>query len=390
MKDISVYFRPVSEDLRPIGEEKTTIAHYTRFHSESGGFPDLDGVHIAVLGVEEDRGHPENAGCAAGADAVRPHFYSLRRGIMEPVIADLGNILAGAEKKDTYFALQEVINELLRKQILPVILGGSQDLSYANYLAYENVEPTINVVSIDHSFDLGTAEDSIHAGTWLGKVILHQPNHLFNFSNIGYQSYFVDEDALNLMAKLYFDSHRLGQMQSHMEEAEPVIRHADMLTVDLGCLRMSDSPGHAQPHPNGFYGEELCRIARYAGMSDKLTSIGFYEYNPSKDRRQQSAMLLGQALWYFLEGYYSRKKDYPFRNTADYQKYHVAIKDQNSEIIFYKSLRSDRWWMEVPYPPDKRLKVQRHCLVPCSYSDYQTALGEEVPDRWWQTFQKLG
>ena len=125
-------------------------------------------------------------------------------------------------------------------------------------------------------------------------------------------------------------------------------------------------------------------------MSDKLSSIGFFEYNPGLDKRGQTAMLLGQAIWYLVEGYYSRKKDYPFKNAADYQKYHVSIKDQKSEIIFYKSLRSDRWWMEVPYPPDKRLRVERHCLVPCSYSDYEMALTEEVPDRWWQTFQKLG
>lgn len=390
MKDISVYFHPLSSDHRPDDSEKVTLAHYTRFHSEQGGFPDLDGVQIAIIGVKEDRGHPENLGCAEGPDPIRERFYPLRRGTMQPSIADLGNIQPGADRKDTYFALQEVIHELLKKQILPVILGGSQDLSYANYLAYANIEPTINVVAVDHRFDLGIADDKMHANTWLGKIILHQPNHLFNFSNVGYQSYFIDESAADLMTKLYFDSHRLGQMQSSMEEVEPIVRHADMLSFDIGAVRMSDAPGHAQPNPNGFYGEELCRIVRYAGMSDKLTSIGFYEYNPGKDKRGQTAMLIGQALWYLLEGYYSRKKDYPFRNTADYQKYHVSVKGDNSEIIFYKSLRSDRWWMEVPYPPDKRLRVQRHCLVPCSYSDYQTALNEEVPDRWWQTFQKLG
>ncbi|MFN8133913.1 MAG: hypothetical protein U0Z17_01300 [Bacteroidales bacterium] len=34
-------------------------------------------------------------------------------------------------------------------------------------------------------------------------------------------------------------------------------------------------PGNANAIPNGFYGEEACQLMRYAGMSDKISSIGF-------------------------------------------------------------------------------------------------------------------
>jgi formiminoglutamase len=390
MKDISVFFQPSPVLPGPKVEgTPDLLGSGLRIHDNSG-FPDLEGIQIAIFGILEERGSVENAGCSGGPDEIRKEIYRLARPEGFPAIADLGNILPGEKISDSLFALSEVVSELLRKSIIPVVIGGSQDLTYGSYLAYQNIEPTINMVSVDRTFDLGSIEESLNANTWVGKMIMHQPNHLFNFSNVGYQTHYVDQKSIDLMSRLFFDSHRLGQIRADMEEVEPVVRNADVVSIDLGCIRMSDFPAHADPAPNGFFGEEICRIARYAGMSDKLSTFGIYELNPRFDVRGQSAKLAAQIIWYFLDGVKGRKRDFPFKNTDDYQKYHVGISYQVSDIIFYKSLRSDRWWMEVPYPPDKRLKVQRHCLVPCSYSDYQQALTDELPDRWWQTFQKLG
>ena len=83
------------------------------------------------------------------------------------------------------------------------------------------------------------------------------------------------------------------------------------------------------------------------------------------------------------------KHDFPMIDKDDYIKYRVFIQDHKYEIVFYKSKKSDRWWMEVPCPTNVRTKYERHYLIPCSYSDYQTALREEMPDRWWQVYQKL-
>ena len=107
------------------------------------------------------------------------------------------------------------------------------------------------------------------------------------------------------------------------------------------------------------------------------------------DNRNQTSHLVAQMIWYFIDGFYSRKKDFPIGDKTDYTKYRVILQEQKHELVFYKSNKSERWWMEVPYPPNKRIKYERHHLVPCSYSDYQTACNEDMPDRWWQTFQKL-
>ncbi|CAN5310285.1 formimidoylglutamase [soil metagenome] len=355
-----------------------------------GDFPSLENVSLAIIGVEEDRKALNNEGCGLAADYVRENFYKLFQGNYSAKIVDLGNIKKGSSIDDSYFAVTDVLTQLLKKNIIPIIIGGSQDLTYCNYLAYQKMEQTINVVAVDSSFDIGEGDKTLDSQSYLSKIILHKPNILFNFSNIGYQSYFVDQNSVELMNKLFFDAHRLGKVRKKMEDVEPIVRNADLLSFDVSAIRQSDAPGNGNASPNGFYGEEACQITRYAGMSDKLSSIGFYEINPAFDTNKQTAHLVAQMIWYFIDGFYNRKQDYPIVDKSEYTKYRVSIKDHEHEVVFYKSNKSDRWWMDVPYPINHQIKFERHHMVPCSYSDYETACTDELPDSWWQTYQKLG
>lgn len=357
---------------------------------QDDNFPNLENVQLAIIGIEEDRRSLNNEGCGLAADYVRENLYKLFQGNYATKIVDLGNIKKGNTIDDTYFAVTDVLSQLLKKNIVPIILGGGQDITYCNYLAYQKTEQTINIVAIDSCFDIGDGDKELNSQSYLSKIILHKPNILFNFSNVGYQTYFVDQNSIDLMDKLYFDAHRLGQVRKNLEDVEPIVRNADVLSFDISAIRQSDAPGNGNASPNGFYGEEACQIARYAGLSDKLSSIGFYEINPAFDTNKQTAHLAAQMIWYFIDGYYNRKQDYPIVDKSEYTKYRVSIKDHDHEIVFYKSNKSDRWWMDVPYPVNHQIKYERHHMVPCSYNDYETACRDEMPDRWWQTYQKLG
>ncbi|HNW96868.1 MAG TPA: formimidoylglutamase [Bacteroidales bacterium] len=389
--DISIYFEPVSindysnsNDFRP-----GRIGDIINAFKNENNFPSLENIDIAIIGVNEDRLSTNNEGTSLAPDQVRKYLYRLYQNNFKTRIVDLGNIRRGHNIEDTYFAVKNVLSELMKAHIIPVVIGGSQDITYANYLAYESLGQIINIVSVDSSFDLGNAEQDMSSKSYLSKIIMHQPNFLFNYTNIGYQTYFVDQDAIDLMGKLYFDVYRLGHVRANIEEVEPYVRNADMVSFDISSIRQSDAPGNANASPNGFYGEEACQITRYAGLSDKLSSIGFYEMNPTFDNSGQTAHLVAQMIWYFIDGFYFRKHDFPLKEKEQYLKYRVSINNHKYEIIFYKSKKSDRWWMEVPCPTFLKSKYERHYLVPCSYKDYQTALKEEMPDRWWQVYQKL-
>jgi formiminoglutamase len=346
-------------------------------------------AHIVIIGVPEDRNAVNNLGSSKAPDFIREQFYQLMNKTPQIKIADLGNMIQGGKPYDTYIALSLVISELLIKKQFPIILGGSNDLVFANYLAYEKNEQIINITSIDSSFDIGEPESSLNSHSYVNQIVMRQPNYLFNYTNMGYQSYFVDNDMTILMNKLFFDFYRVGMLRQNLEETEPLLRNADLLNIDISSVRFSDAPANENASPNGFYGEEICQICRYAGMSDKLSSAGFYEINPLLDNNHQTAKLTAQMIWFLIEGFSLRKNDNPRTSADDFYKYHVFNKKLDTEILFHKSKKTGRWWMEVPFPIDKSEKHLRHYLIACSYKDYQTAINDELPDRWWQTYQKI-
>lgn len=386
--DFSDYLAPVNLNQGDLNFNYHS-SHFINFIDLYDGNQELSDYNIAVIGVEDESAVYNNNGCGMAPNHVRKYLYRLVKNNGESKIIDLGNLKSGATINDTYFALGIILEEIIKNNIIPIIIGGGQDLTYANFLAYKNLEQTVNLVSVDSKLNVGESEEDLNSNNFLTKILLHQPNYLFNYSNIGYQSYFVDKSEIDLMSKLYFDVYRLGQVQKNIEEVEPIVRNADILSFDVSAIRQSEAPANNNASPNGYYGEQACQIARYAGLSDKLTSIGFYEINPELDVNGQTAHLGAQMIWYFIDGVNHRKKDFPIGSRKTYTKYRVNIQNGENEVVFYKSDKSERWWMDVPYPSHEKIKYERHLLVPCSYNDYQTACNNEMPDRWWQTFQKL-
>ncbi len=366
----------------------SALFHDVAFYRGEEDF-DWNGVKLAFFNVLEDRNSNYNKGCCEAGDTLRDKLYYLTKWDLPSGWADLGVVEPGETVEDTYFAVRSICEGLIKKQIVPVIVGGSQDITYANYLAYEKLEQTINLVTIDARLDFATSHDDQSSQGYLNKIVLHRPNYLFNYSNLGHQRYLTDPDLLTLVEKMYFDATRLGEVQGNLKGIEPVIRNADIISIDLSSIRQSEFPGVGTASPNGFFGNEMAQMARYAGMSDKLTSIGFYEFNPSLDRDGQSANMLAQIIWCFVEGFLQRKGDFPKADYSEYIQYSVLLDESGDTLVFYKSPMSGRWWMDVPYPAGSTEKYERHHLVPCTYEDYELALEQEMPDRWWRTFQKL-
>ena len=353
-------------------------------HSKKNGLPDIENAHIAIIGVKDGRRSVDNFGTGDNFSVIRQYLYQLFPGNWFSKIIDLGDIPQGNEEDDTYFAIQEIIVYLIKKNIIPIIIGGGQDLTYANFRAYDKLEQTVNLTVVDTKFDLGSIEDEISSESYLSKIVMEKPNNLFNFNNIGYQTFFNSQEEIDLLDKLHFDCYRLGEIANDAKLVEPIMRDTDMVSIDIGSVRRAEAPANKNAVPNGFYGEAICAIARYAGISDKVTSFGIYEYNPKLDEKDQTAHLIAQMIWYFIEGYNFRINEYPFTTKKDYKKYIVPIED--TTINFFKSNKSDRWWMEVEH---RHTKVTKRALIPCTYQDYLRAGNQVIPQRWWKTFRKL-
>ena len=274
---------------------------------------------------------------------------------------------------------------LLKKNIIPVIIGGSQDITYANYRAYDNVKPMINIVNVDNSFDLGDSSKPITNMSYVGKIILEKPYNLFNYTALGFQTYFNSQEEIDLMEKLYFEYERLGDISYNIKSVEPAMRDADLVTIDLNSVKSSEVSSNQKFSPNGFDGREICAISRYAGISNMVSSFGIYEYKPSVND-ESTAMLIAQMVWYFIEGVNCRVNDDNFKNPNEFNKYTVLVQDQ--ELIFYKSLKTGRWWVETPHLPGVHTKKNKYTLLACMQSDYDTAVQGNIPHRWYKAYKK--
>jgi len=186
------------------------------------------------------------------------------------------------------------------------------------------------------------------------------------------------------MVNLYFEAYRLGEVSKNINIVEPVMRDAHIVSLDLKSVRASEVSSKQSHSPNGLDGKEICAISRYAGISNKVSSFGIYEYKPSNN--DITAMLIAQIIWYFIEGINCRVKDDDFKDDNSYQKFNVLI--DSEELIFFKSIKTGRWWIEIPFLPEVNNKLKKHTLLPCNHEDYIEASHGKIPERWFKAYKK--
>lgn len=380
--ELTIFFDPVDENTLATNPDEDSWQQSIRIHVEK--MPAWKNSHLAIIGVPEERGTTNNKGTYKAASAIRKVLYQLKKGTKAYRISDLGDLRPGITLQDTYLRLQEVCETLFRHHVIPIILGGSHDLDYAQYMAHESLPMRVSLLNVDALLDMENTSEAMNR-RHIHDILMHEPNYLFTFSHLAYQSYLTSAHDLAVLEKLYFEACRLGQIRENIQEVEPLIREATMMSFDITAIKMSDAPGNKQAHAFGLTGEEACQICWYAGLNEKMASVGFYEYNPDYDLRDQTAEIIATMIWYFTEGFYHRKKETDFSDKT-YTKYVVPLtNDATHDIVFYKNIFNEKWWMEVPYPT----RTGKISIVPCSYADYQAALKGELPQRWINRYAKL-
>ena len=122
---------------------------------------------------------------------------------------------------------------------------------------------------------------------------------LGHFINIGYQTQLNDQQVVNRLKERHAELVRIGEARKSIHLTEPLIRDSDAIIFDMSSVRQSDAPGTISPSPNGFYGEEICLLARYAGISDNLSLFALFDVDPDVDFREQTTGLAAQVVWFF-------------------------------------------------------------------------------------------
>ena len=386
--ELNGYFDPVSLERPDFEylEDNESFSHHISVHTPDQPIRELDKHQVAIVGIPVD----SNAfikGSKDAPDHIRSKLYQLRKINKNLKIYDLGNLKNGGSVNDTYFALRDVVLELKERDMTTIIFGGSQDLGRGVFLALEKHEGLHQVLTIDSMLDFSLKEDVLNSRNYLNHLIGPATEKNFSLTNLGHQACFVTESQIRQLENSYLESIRLGDVRRDIELAEPLVRDSEFISIDLGAVRHADAPGSSTPSPNGFFGNELCQITRYAGLSEQVSILGFFECNPLSDINGQTSHLTAQAAWYFMEGLSHRIRENPVDTPEHIKKFIVTLNAAGHDIIFHKSTLSDRWWMEIPV---KNPASGDNFFVSCSYEDYQQASNQEIPDRWWRFLNRLG
>jgi formiminoglutamase len=387
MVDLNDYFNPVSiegpdfEYLTP----QAGFPHNIRIHTDNSPIKDISKFKIAILGVPEGR-NSQNIGSLKGPDSIRGELYRLAKIPGKSKIIDLGNMKQGVTFNDTIAGLTDVLVELIGENIFPVVIGGSSALIPAIDRAVSRFLTKYILTCVDPRIDYSNEKREPDSFNYLNSIINNHKSSFSHYINIGYQTYLNDQQILNRFLKKRSELIRIGDVRQAIYLTEPLFRDSDVALFDISAVRQSDAPGTIIPSPNGFYGEEICLLSRYAGISDKLKVFGLFDVNPEFDSRNQTTGLAAQIIWFFLEGFSQKQYETPVLNLSNsgrFIKYHVRITDLEDDLIFVKSNLTDRWWIELPSEKDQIL------YVACSHEDYLKANRNEVPDRWVQAVERL-
>lgn len=352
-------------------------------HTASFQIEDLSSYDIAILGIPEDR-NSFNKGAALGPDSIRSELYKLISSVTKTKMIDIGNLKSGNTYSDTYFALKEVVYHLLCNNVIVVLMGGTQELTLPTFQAFEKLQEKINLSVFDSRIDSHKDALKANSDSYLFELLLKK-QQLFKFVHAGHQAYLTDKHSLELINKLFHEAIRLGEVRSDLKITEPFLRDSDLVSIDIGCIRQSDAPGHFRPTPNGFYAEEACQISRYAGLGDQVRTFGIFETNPKLDINRLTSALAAQMIWHFIDGVENRFTEKPNSEDSNFKTFIVGHDDLDHDMVFFKSMVTERWWLEIP-----NSKGDVPVKISCSQDDYQAACNHEVPNIWWKNFQKLG
>lgn len=312
---------------------------------------------IVLLFVSDYRGANGDAE-SQDFTGIRREFYKLSQLDFDIPIIDLGDLVSGKTPQDSHYILQEVLSVCHQKGAIPVIVGGSNDLAFSLFSALNFHQKDINYTQISNVVSLKQDEE-IHESTFLSKILGSKNFSVKNYHHLGYQKHLNEMDSVNLIKEVQFDIIRLAEMMNSTEKTEPYFRKADLVTINCDAIETFAEAFSMNPQVNGLNRREICAYMKEIGLSERLKSVGIFNYNIYSDS-QLNHQLLAQMIWYLIEGI-NIQKSHP--KEKSYETFFVLINDE--QYAFKRDVFNNLWY----FGEDENID---NC-IPCSRSDFDEA-----------------
>lgn len=300
-------------------------------------------------------------GAGGGAEVedfsqIRKELYQLSKLDFEVPIVDLGDLVSGRTPEDSHYILQEVLSLCHQKRAIPVIVGGSNDFAFSLFSALNFVEENINYTQINNLISLQHSE-GLNDKNFLAKILSSKNFSIKNYHHLAYQKHLNETDSVKLIKEVQFDIIRLAEMMNSTERTEPYFRKADLITINCDAIESFADGFSVNPQVNGLNRREICAYMKEVGLSERLKSVGIFNYNIYTDN-QLNHQLLAQMIWYLIEGI-NIQKSHP--KERQYETFYLLIDDE--KYAFKRDTFRDLWY----FGEDEDIE---NC-IPCSRSDFE-------------------
>jgi formiminoglutamase len=298
--DEKVFFRKRDRNDVRLGE----IVPQTKYEESS----------IVIIGCPQDEGVRRNGGregAALAPEAIRREFYRLTPFGIHHRICDLGDV-GGGSLEETHDNLTAVVKKVLEDKKKIIVIGGGNDVSYADGRAMSEVFGAGNWlgVNVDAYFDVHIQPER-SSGTPYRQLLeekLIRNDYLYE---IAYQPQLVSPVyyrylqnlGVNMVSVEQLRSRETADLELRELMRQKFIRHSQSLTAffafDMHAVRQSDAPGTSAPSPIGLRSGEFLNLVQFAAKLVNTKIVEFTEVNPNFDVDNRTTKLVAVAMHRF-------------------------------------------------------------------------------------------
>ena len=268
---------------------------------------------IVIIGCPQDEGVRRNSGRVGAADApteIRRQFYKFTPFGISQRVADIGDIDCSGSLEEIHERLTRAVAKIISDGKKAIVLGGGNDISYADGRAMADVFGGENWlgVNVDAHFDVRDDAER-NSGTPYRQLLeekLISPEYFFE---AGFQPHLASPIYFKYLNDLGVNLLSLDELRSSEADGlrfkmrEQFIHHSQSLTAffgfDIDAVNSSDAPGSSAPSPMGLRAGEFLNLVKFAASLSNTKIVEFTEVNPSYDIDDRTAKLVALAMHQF-------------------------------------------------------------------------------------------
>jgi len=326
IESLKEHLQPLSEGLKSISshdENDHWLIDEIRFDNE--GYNKADHV---LIGCPQHEGVQRNSGrigAAEAPDKIREQLFKLQMPKSTGIkIFDAGNIktdifnnlmeddiLDESESSDAlnkiHDALTLSVETFLKDGKNVIVLGGGNDISFADVRALYKAVGSCSVINVDAHLDMRISEN-MTSGTPYRKLVeghYLKPENFYEFGirkESNSKNYIEDAEKMGTHTHYLPDILEEGASASFKGVLNNIDDNSFFFGLDMDVIQAADAPGVSASSPMGLSGREVIDMVYLARQKENLRILEITETNPTYDIDNRTVKLVAQIIYCYLLG----------------------------------------------------------------------------------------